>query len=358
MRVKSIWAENFKSFGKKQEIPLSGLTLLIGPNNAGKTNALEILTRLWAFAAEARNQRSAWRTYARSPDLLTRLGATFETEAGAGAYGVVFSDKAHDEVFSSPGLSFTVTAGILTTSGQPSNVSGSSGLQSVLEQSPHPKALWSLLSSYKVWGATPVHLDAASPVQRVVQLGSRGENAAALLDHLRDRYPDSYTALQADLRSCAPEIDRVIAEASDSPGNKEVYFHERGGAALRSAQVSEGLKILLFVLLLLHSPEPPRLLAIEDIERGVHPHRLRDILAFLRKLAERKGVQVVVTSHSPYVVDHFYDMPNEVVVLERDEAGETVCTPLPARLSALPKWRDGALGDLWFSGLIGGVPKR
>src|SRR5262245_34602997 len=44
--IKSIWAENFKSFGKRTEIKLSQLTLLIGPNNAGKTNVLEIVRQV------------------------------------------------------------------------------------------------------------------------------------------------------------------------------------------------------------------------------------------------------------------------------------------------------------------------
>jgi len=79
------------------------------------------------------------------------------------------------------------------------------------------------------------------------------------------------------------------------------------------------------------------------------------------------GPQILVTSHSPLVVDQFRDSPEEVLVVERaptieeggSGAGTTMVTPLTETLGRIKgKGTDGkALGDLWYSGVLGGVPR-
>lgn len=341
MRIDSIWAENFKSIGPRQSIVLSGATVLVGPNNAGKTNVLQILHALKLLAMGSVSWPDLQRNYLRAGTNVARVGLSFaDSPEGRGTYEVTFSETGIEPFF-----------GI-----------GESGwgapLRNFVNDHPAARELWSVLAAYDVWRLHPGHIDNAWPVQRLVRVGSQGEQAAALLDHLRDRYPEEYDRLQKDLRSCAPEIASVVAEASDSPGSKEIVFNERTGHVIRSRYASEGLKFLLFVLLILHSPDPPSLFAIEEIEHGFHPRRLRDVVSFLRQLVSSgKRPQVLVTTHSPYVLDQFRDTPEEVVIVERDEAGNTTCTRLVKRLENLKgKSPDAALGDLWYSGLLGGVP--
>jgi AAA15 family ATPase/GTPase len=40
--LKSITLQNFKSFGDAQEVPLEPITVLVGPNNSGKSNLLSL----------------------------------------------------------------------------------------------------------------------------------------------------------------------------------------------------------------------------------------------------------------------------------------------------------------------------
>jgi hypothetical protein len=40
--LKSITLKNFKSFGNPQEVPLEPITVLVGPNNSGKSNLLSV----------------------------------------------------------------------------------------------------------------------------------------------------------------------------------------------------------------------------------------------------------------------------------------------------------------------------
>lgn len=359
MRITSVWAKNFKSFGPRQSIRVPQLALLVGPNNAGKSNALEIAAALKMFLARPLDMPpSLLRSGAES----ARVGIEFEHGGSEGSYEVTFRPRWRTEAFKSGSSNFVVNehgALVLPNVVGPFGIGGDCGLGVAAQQRNIVEAreLLAVLAGYDIWRLNPAHIDNPAQVQRVVKLGPRGEHAPAMLDHLRDRFPEAYATLQRDLQACAPEISHVVAEASEqNPGHKEIYFHEKGGTAIPARHASEGLKFLLFVLLLVHSPDPPRFFALEEIEHGMHPRRLQDVIGFLRRLTRRPGgPQILLTSHSPIVLDQFRESPDEVVVLERAEAG-TVCTPLSKKLANVEAWRETALGDLWYSGVLGGVP--
>jgi predicted ATP-binding protein involved in virulence len=53
---------------------------------------------------------------------------------------------------------------------------------------------------------------------------------------------------------------------------------------------------------------------LDDIERALHPRAQRQLVENLRALVDgTPGLQIIATSHSPYLVDAF--RPEEVVVL-------------------------------------------
>lgn len=370
MQIKTLFAENWKSFGTRREIPLAQLTLLIGPNNAGKSNILDVLTTLRAFMSTPNIvSDSLFReSQIRAGADAASIGLSFVDQAGEGTYSLSFSTKkTWKEEFTTPSFQFenTSSAGMKVKKGVQQGATlgtGVSGLSiagnNALDRS--ASQLLALVWGYRLWRLQPETLASPALVQRLTMVGPTGENAAALLDHLRERYEPNFNALQRDLRRCAPELDHVVAEASDQQaGFKEIYFHERNGAKIRSRFASEGLKFLLFVLLILHSPERPSIMALEEIEHGLHPHRIADVVGFLRELAGAEtGAQILLSSHSPLVLDQFRDTPEAVLVVERDELGMTKATPLPEILrNVKDEGRGTALGDLWYSRVLGGVPK-
>lgn len=104
---------------------------------------------------------------------------------------------------------------------------------------------------------------------------------------------------------------------------------------------------------------------MEELDRGVHPRLLRGVRDLLYRLAypadygqSRPPVQVIATTHSPHLLDLFRDHPEEVVIAEKSG-----CV---ARFSRLSERADiaellaeqGSLGDLWYSGILGGVPEE
>ena len=61
------------------------------------------------------------------------------------------------------------------------------------------------------------------------------------------------------------------------------------------------------------------MLLIDNVEQGLNPEPLRDVIESLRQAASRREgfplVQVILSTHSPAVLDHF--QPEEVTLLAR-----------------------------------------
>jgi predicted ATPase len=97
----------------------------------------------------------------------------------------------------------------------------------------------------------------------------------------------------------------------------------------------------------LHDPEPPQLIGIEEPENQLHPRLLPGLAEECRSAIA--STQLMVTTHSPFFVNGL--RPKELWVLYRDEAGYTQAR----RTSDMPQIDalidNGAqLGDLWMEG--------
>ena len=100
---------------------------------------------------------------------------------------------------------------------------------------------------------------------------------------------------------------------------------------------------------------------LEEPENGIHPKLIEEVIQILREITLRKvstPCQVFLTTHSPYVLDHFRDSPEDVYVMERGRPlqGATLCRLSERKDIDLVEALFGhSLGEAWFSGLIGGT---
>jgi len=135
-------------------------------------------------------------------------------------------------------------------------------------------------------------------------------------------------------------------------GTIEIFFHERGlSAPVPGVRLSDGTLHYLCLLAILCHPEPPPLICIEEPELGLHPDILPTVAALLREAATR--TQLIVTTHSEALIAALSEVPEAVLVCERDDDGTTLRRLEPAKLA---EWLDRySLGDLWSMGEIGGT---
>ena len=104
---------------------------------------------------------------------------------------------------------------------------------------------------------------------------------------------------------------------------------------------------------MLRDPSPPKLTCLEEVDHGLHPHALDVLVERLRDASERS--QIIVATHSPALVNRL--SPEELIVFERDpESGVTKIPPIDyEQVAQMERESDFRLGELWYSGLIGGT---
>jgi energy-coupling factor transporter ATP-binding protein EcfA2 len=127
------------------------------------------------------------------------------------------------------------------------------------------------------------------------------------------------------------------------------------GTEVPADLLSEGTVLALGLLTKLHEPERPRVLLLDDIDRGLHIGAQAKLVAVLRDLMKLDPeLQIICTTHSAYLLDLFD--PSEVRVLALDTSRATHAQPLTAH-PEFEKWRFGtqtgelwaALGDAWVT---------
>lgn len=189
-------------------------------------------------------------------------------------------------------------------------------------------------------------------------IASDASNLAAALLSLQRDHEDVYMDLLDDARAMIPGF--VGIEFADVGGAEPAVAVKIVEAGLRDstflADASFGTVRLLALLALLYDPQPPPLTCIEEIDHGLHPYLFDRLVDRLREASQR--TQLLIATHSPALVNRL--APRELIVVERAPDGST---RLPAMSQRSIREKEAALegrmqlGELWFSGSLGGVPR-
>lgn len=325
--IASVAFRNFKAL-RATSLALRPINLVIGPNGSGKTSLIDALRRLRTLSRLGPAPHPEPESRGGGPELEFRFGPP------------------HDGLVVRLGCISDTVCDVLRL--EPENAPGWPALQTELGR----------IRSYS--------LDHEAMAQRVsrsagTELSSNGGNLAAVLVTMREREPAAFAALRAELLRIMPEFRAL--ELVEGDGNEvELVLDLEGNGSVPSGDVSQGTLYLLGMLTLAFDPTPPRVLCIEEIDRGMHPRMLREVRDTLYRLSypqsfgsTRTPVQVVATTHSPYLLDLFRDHPEEIVMAHK--RGRVARFERLADRPDLPELlQEGSLGDMWFSGILGGVP--
>jgi predicted ATPase len=219
----------------------------------------------------------------------------------------------------------------------------------------HPAArkFCEFLANMSVYDLSVPALRSESPLIPNPVLSRNGDNLASVLDWMRDNHPDSFEIIQEEVRAAAREVKTVSARTT-RPGAKVLSVQQRDGHIYDAPVLSDGLVLFVgLAVAAISSRLTPTLIAVEEPERGVHPRRLHEVLDAFRRVSNG-GTQIVLTTHSPIVLDAFRDEPERVLVFDRDDSGTRV-----SRFSDNPESKDLnglSLGEVWYSGVLGGNP--
>lgn len=394
--LKSIKLQNILSFGPEgMELELKPLNVLIGPNASGKSNLIDAIRLL--HAAPLSVQRFFADNEERAADWIYK-GA----DATPGYVTLTFSHAAHAQA-----LTYTISL-----AGRERLTIPIERLETQTERGRKYR-----LGTYKffavnfqravMYEGSPDAPRAQGPDTRVLALDEWKQNES-LLSQFKDpgHHPEITYAGKlfeafhvfvewnlgrgSKLRRGAPTdlptdflledcsnlplvlndfellgLKPLVLECSKKPceevenyftnlqgGLLQLFVAERGlSAPIPSSRLSDGiLRYFCLIAILLH-PEPPPLICIEEPELGLHPDALSSVAKMLMEASER--CQLIVTTHSPELIDELSETPESIVVCERADAGTQM-----KRLDAgrLQKWlKRYRLGELWQKGEIGGT---
>jgi predicted ATPase len=113
-----------------------------------------------------------------------------------------------------------------------------------------------------------------------------------------------------------------------------------------AAELSDGTLRFLFLLTVLATPDPAPVIAIDEPETGLHPSMLPIIAEYAVEASKR--AQVILTTHSPQLLDAFSETRPQTTVVYREE-GETHLRVLED--AKLAEWlEEYSLGSLFRTG--------
>ena len=336
--LQRISIQNFKSL-KDVTLDLQQVNLLIGPNNSGKTNLLKVLE----YFRRAKNIPPLGTTTTTAYEQETKYANQHTSQYEKIVYRNAIGEDVKIELL----LDSTPYTCICTAYIQSITPANSDFSTSIFRPDPNTFIAPQTLSENKI-------------------LKDNCSNIATFLLSLFSDEREIFESLEQDFHATISDFKRI----SVVPENGKLFlrFTDTKGNKFGADEVSEGVLYFLALLCIVHQPNPPKLLLLEEPERGIHPRRIREVMDFIFRLAEEKDIQVIMTSHNENVVNYFSSMPESVFVFDKDEEGATQVRNLLKDIiepSHQNSERNGVekidftddLGKNWIYGLLGGVPE-
>lgn len=207
---------------------------------------------------------------------------------------------------------------------------------------------------------------ASYSIEETPRLGPAGEDLAAVLDALRGR-PDRFADLEEALGHMVPGFRRLrlkrvkldvtnkvlvgeeYRQVKDKAIGHQVVFDFEHAEGISAADASEGTLLLLGLLTILVTHNGPLTLLLDDLDRALHPKAQQQLVQHLRQLLrERPDLQIIATSHSPYLVEHL-EYEEVLAMTQSPKDGTSYIAPLLDHPEA-ERWREEmSAGEFWSS---------
>lgn len=343
--VAEIELQNYRSFARAR-CKLRPFTLAVGANNAGKSNLLSVFRFMPEFIGsdmtsqglrEGNIPRHVAHKEERSELRLIRSDGAVYLESD-----VIVDPEEAARFFHNVKKLLELEA------------------HDKLRQTKLPER-WQLRETPPIFRLAPARIGGPEQDQDAAFVFSSGEGTTRVLKALKlGANEERFVAIEKAFTQCVPEVSKLSFYKVESD-KWAIQVSEVGlPEPVPLSQLSDGSRLILAILTIIYQQNPPEIILLEDIDRGIHPRLYENLVRQMREITRTHGVQIIATTHSPYLLDEFQDEPEAVVIVEKVN-GESRLSNLSERLKEKfgeTEEPEMPLGELWFSGALGGVPKR
>lgn len=370
--------QNFKAIQDSRPVALTPLTVLIGNNGSGKSSfveGMETYRNIVTDGLDTAMQRwfgleHVWNKRARRRPKLAAAVATYETpmrfsmngRAGLGSY------RTDMTIAAKPGFSgiFIQEENI----GMPDGVlhRGPNGKCAYIRgdetgkakevadpgRSAMPRPLREIVGAWQFLSLMPDPMGRPAPKKLATNghllLNKDGSNIAQYLLNIRERDGAVFDGIVESMKfvlDYAKNFEPV--ESSEIQRMMYVRMME-ADFEIPGWLISTGTIRILAMLAVLRNPDPPPLIVIEEIENGLDPRTIHMLLDEIRGVVQSGQSQVILTTHSPYLLDL---LPLQTILfVQRDNGGDPSFWR-PSASKDVQDWaKDFAPGQLYTAGRL------
>ena len=366
--VDCITVEGFKSIERVEELPLNPINILIGPNDAGKTNLIE------AFLLLDRIHNGSLQEYVIRSGGANRIlhfgsAITQEVTVGISCHECLYRYEITLASTEADGLSPLSEYGYIDhpeLSGPMEVNFTPRGTEAALSRSTSiaddSSDTWNALVQLQDNWPGPFFLNASTtvPIKRLASINdnrylrSDASNLAPFLYFLRRKEHSAYEMICRTVRLVAPFFDDFILQphALDEDKIRLEWRHRTSDAYFDASSLSDGTLRFISLATLLLQPTRllPSLIILDEPELGLHPYAITMLCSLVKQAATK--AQIILATQSPLLLDHFE--PEDGLVTERVN-GRSEFNRLDR--GEMEEWlKDYSLGQLWEKNEIGGRP--
>jgi predicted ATPase len=344
--LQTLELKSFKGFSDIR-IPFQPFTLLVGPNGAGKSTiiqAIDILNGVVTGTLPEYLRRQEWEyadlPYLRSRNSKMEISADIQFNNSVLRWTVGLGTRRYagisSEKVSQDGQSFLSRIGRQmnrldeeTNKEEQINQTLTSSWLASLDLRADAKRFPTLVK-LAAWARAIHGYFFLNPVALRSQargspsdVGKHGGDLAPFLHRLRSRDRNAFERIVERVRKYYTSLVDIVPRRSQFGWTRiEIREHWNGEVVTFTAQqVSDGLLRLVTISAMQELDPKPSLILLDEIENGLHPHLLGQLMMSLQNIAKESNIQVIATTHSPIAVN-FCESPNGVALLTRSKSGK------------------------------------
>ncbi|MBI5968628.1 MAG: AAA family ATPase [Deltaproteobacteria bacterium] len=214
------------------------------------------------------------------------------------------------------------------------------------------------ISNWRYYHLSPAIMKQAYAAVAQQYLAENGDNFSAWFMTLQTGYPEEFRLIKQAAKDSLPGLEEILTPPTQFATTYLITKEQNLERPVTIWHMSDGEILFLAWLSLIFAPAPfeAPVFCVEELENHLHPRLLEILVEVVNQRQKELGpeaAQIIVTTHSPYLVDkvNFDDL----IVFEKSNGATKSTRPSSkAHLKELLERKELGLGELWYSGALGG----